>query len=212
MLSIKNKFLFIHIPKTGGNSIQKSLVDYSEDEIVVKLPVQDGINRFAISSKYDVKKHSTLLEYKNKIDADLYSQIYKFSVIRNPWDRVVSLYFHSYRTWNKKKFTQTIKDAHKMRDFIRLEKPAQGLAGYFKQGIDSSPLDQDIDFLIHFENIDEDFKTVCEKLNIPYRQLSTLNQSKRSEYTNYYDNSSRKLVEKLYADEIDFGKYTYANK
>ena len=34
MISKKNKFIFIHIPKTAGNSIRLAINDYSEDEII----------------------------------------------------------------------------------------------------------------------------------------------------------------------------------
>ena len=39
--------LFLHIPKTAGNSIQNILRDYSEDEIVAR-GGQDGLERFEV--------------------------------------------------------------------------------------------------------------------------------------------------------------------
>lgn len=50
MISLKNKFLFIHAPRTGGNSIAKALIDYSDDEIVVLAESHDGIERFGVSN------------------------------------------------------------------------------------------------------------------------------------------------------------------
>ena len=41
MISIKKNFLFIHVPKTGGNSMQNILRDYSEDQIVALAKHQD---------------------------------------------------------------------------------------------------------------------------------------------------------------------------
>ena len=51
MLSIKKKFLFIHIPKKAGNSIQNVLKHYSEDEIVSLNHLQDGVERFEVRNK-----------------------------------------------------------------------------------------------------------------------------------------------------------------
>ena len=61
MISTQKKFLFIHVPKTGGNSIQNILHEYSEDEIVASAKHQDGVERFEVrNSKYNIRKHSTL--------------------------------------------------------------------------------------------------------------------------------------------------------
>ena len=65
MISFQKRFLFVHIPKTAGNSIQSVLRDYSEDELVALRGEQDGIERFGLRNpKYKIKKHSTLAEYR----------------------------------------------------------------------------------------------------------------------------------------------------
>ena len=60
MLSLKHKFLFIHIPRTGGNSIQNHLRQFSEDnlESVQKGP-NDTLHRFeVINRRLKTTKHS----------------------------------------------------------------------------------------------------------------------------------------------------------
>jgi hypothetical protein len=68
MISLQKRFLFVHIPKTAGNSIQSVLRDYSEDQLVALRKEQDGIERFGLRNpKYKIKKHSTLSEYHDAL-------------------------------------------------------------------------------------------------------------------------------------------------
>lgn len=94
MISIQSKFLFIHVPKTGGNSIQNILRNCSEDEIVTLYEHQDGIERFGVRNRrYNISKHSSLAHYKSALDASTYRSLFKFAVIRNPWNMMISFFY-----------------------------------------------------------------------------------------------------------------------
>src|SRR5438552_8498019 len=115
MISFQKRFLFIHIPKTAGNSIQNVLRDYSEDQLVALRKEQDGIERFGLRNpKYKIKKHSTLIDYKTALGEAQFGPLYKFTCVRNPWDRMVSLYFtptQSTAAWDRKKFRNLVSKA-----------------------------------------------------------------------------------------------------
>lgn len=120
------KVIFLHYPKTGGNSIQDALRDYSEDSLVIKNKKQDGKERFELRSKKYPKltKHSNLNQYKKAIGRDFIN--YKiFCTTRNPWDRLISFYFspHSGRTqWQREEFVNFIKSSPTLEDYIWVKK------------------------------------------------------------------------------------------
>src|SRR5438132_2663292 len=125
MISFQKQFLFVHIPKTAGNSIQSVLRDYSEDEIVALRSEQDGIERFGLRNPhYKLRKHSTLAEYRAALGQAQFVNLYKFTCVRNPWDRMVSYYFTPTRNsgvWDRKKFRKLIAKTLPVADYLRVD-------------------------------------------------------------------------------------------
>jgi sulfotransferase famil protein len=200
MISLKKRFLFVHIPKTAGNSIQSVLRDYSEDELVALRGEQDGVERFGLRNpRYKVKKHSTLAEYRAALGEAEFGTLYKFTCVRNPWDRMVSYYFtptQNAEVWDRKKFRKIISVALSVADYLQLDKSEEDPFG-------------NVDSFIRFENLADDFRAVCAALGILPTTLPRYNRSKREHYSEYYDEELRELVRGRFAAEIERFGYTF---
>jgi len=174
MISFQKRFLFVHIPKTAGNSIQSALRDYSEDQLIALRKEQDGIERFGLRNpNYKIKKHSTLGEYRDALGDEQFRSLYKFTCVRNPWDRMVSYYFtptQSPETWDRKRFREIISKGVSVADYLRLDR-------------DEEDPFANVNYIIRFENLTDDFRTVCGTLGISPTTLPQYNRSSREHYS-----------------------------
>jgi hypothetical protein len=200
MISLQKRFLFVHIPKTAGNSIQSVLRDYSEDQVVALRKEQDGIERFGLRNpKYKIKKHSTLSEYRDALGHEQFRDLYKFTCVRNPWDRMVSYYFtptQSPETWSPKKFRGIISKAVSVPDYLRLD-------------IGEEEPFANVDYIMRFESLVDDFRAVCMAIGISPPTLPQYNRSSREHYSKYYDDELREFVRTRFAAEIERFNYTF---
>jgi hypothetical protein len=217
MLSLQKKFLFIHVPKTGGNSVQNIIREFSEDRIIKNAHDHDGFEEFEVrNDQYAFNKHSTYRDYKSQIEAPVFQELYKFATVRNPWDRMISFYFSPHRRiggeWDRDNFIQMLKEVRPVRRFVRDRSVLERVsirAGWGENWFARQKLDQDIDFIIRFEALNEDFAQVCTRLDIPYSPLPHRNKSKRQHYSHYYDTELIELVRARFPDEIAFGNYEF---
>ena len=173
MISFSHKFLFVHVPKTAGNSIQGILRHYSEDRIVTR-EGQDGVERFGVESEgRKLVKHSTLADYYRELGSERADGLFKFACVRNPWERMISFYFSPHRGevgWSPRKFRQFVdKEVRPLRDFFALgdEKKAG-----------RSPF-ENLDHVIRHDHLDSDFGEVCRRIGIPAQELPVRNKSSR---------------------------------
>jgi hypothetical protein len=197
-----NNIIFLHIPKTGGNSIQDALRNYSQDKIVVRNSWQDGFERFSVESeKYEkLTKHSNLNDYFGAL-GDNFFKYRVFTVIRNPFDRLVSFYFSPHR--GKVDFNAS--------DFEAFIIKIPSLEGHIciKRATNKTPeLYKNITFM-RFENLGSDFAKLCTELGIKKIDLPHRNRSNRPDYRECYNTNLRKWVEKTHKLEFSIGRYHF---
>ena len=95
IISHKYRFVFVHIPKTGGTSIVRTLAqDVGKHDVIFHddfkeqnhnrqhFPINAGLNNLYSHSLFRTFEKKSI----NKLDYTL------FAVVRNPWDRLVSMY------------------------------------------------------------------------------------------------------------------------
>lgn len=88
---IYKNLLFIHMPKTGGNSFQKNLyLNGSYQGSLYAHANQDFTNRFSIKDKFTKSKHQTLSEYSEICKIEDFKIV---TIIREPTHRLLSAYF-----------------------------------------------------------------------------------------------------------------------
>ena len=96
----EKNILFIHIPKTGGTVIENQLKFlYKETLFGLNISLLDPpYNKIYLQHQY----YTTLYQFKNRLNIN-FDNIKTFSVVRNPYDRVISDLFW----WNliRKDFT-----------------------------------------------------------------------------------------------------------
>ncbi len=206
LVSYHKKFLFVHIFKTAGTSINNSLARYC---------YRSGSTRpsnwmaFLMTNwkkihRTPIKKHATALEIRESLDRGIFDEAFKFSFVRNPWDWQVSLY-HYILDNPKNRGHEETKAMGSFRSFVF----SRETSDFTQTGclVDESN-NLLVDFVGRFENINEDFCTICSKVGIAAR-LPHINKSQRTGYRDYYDAETRELTARLYAEDIERFGYTF---
>ena len=172
MISHQYKTIFVHINRTGGSSIET-----------------------AFGKR--LKNHQRPKEIINKIGIKKWNDFFKFTFVRNPWDRIVSIYHH--RKQNRRIVNEDFKNwVYTIDQFSSFN---QLWWIKYKNKIE-------MDFIGRFENLEVDFKKICNEIGADL-QLPHVNSSKHTHYSNYYDIDSKKFVAKVCQEEIEVFKYKF---
>jgi hypothetical protein len=190
LISHKHKFIAIDVPKTGTTSINAVL---------------DGTNRADFTAVDSVKigmRHATYNECIAKFPNC--KNYFRFAFIRNPWDRLLSFYFfkkHNDRVKISK--DMSFKDYLKSSSFLdQFKYEAKNQFSY----VDGFG---EFSFIGRFENLQQDFNAICDKIKIPTPRLPHLNKTTHTHYTEYYDDETREIVAKKYAQDIEYFGYKF---
>ena len=66
-----------------------------------------------------------------------------------------------------------------------------------------------VDCIMRFENLADDFRAVCNTIGIPPPALPRYNRSSRDHYSKYYDDELREFVRARFAAEIERFNYRF---
>lgn len=180
MIDHDTKCIFVHIPKTGGTSIEEAF-GYSYSDLMYE-------------------KHLTPEEYVSEFGQDIWDSYFKFTFVRNPWDRMVS--------WLS--YMQQIslsKDPN-----LTMECMLQKEDEWHIYGRQQKWLNVDYDFVGFFENLNEDFDTVCKLIGVKFKELPWYLKTEHDHYSKYYTAKTKSMVDVMEADVIKEFGYTFDDR
>jgi hypothetical protein len=144
-----------------------------------------------------------------------WAQAFKFAIVRNPWDRAVSLYEYRVQTnqtglgSTSVPFEEWLRLVFVERDPYYHDQPKmlQSQSDWLKDASGNMP----VDFVGRFENLNAEFAVVAQKLGIT-AQLPHLNRSKRKTAKPYYTDDSVEIIARYFAEDIERFGYKYQPK
>jgi hypothetical protein len=193
----KYRCIFIHIPKTAGTSIL-----YNMGKTAGK-----GRQHFP----YYIYRLSNPIRYK---------KYFKFSFVRNPWDRVYSTYRYLLAGGNQygdKILAKSINAFESFEKFV-----LEGLGkGHFRNlnlflpqsnfvlGPNAEIM---VDFLGRYENLETDMKVIANKVGID-SQIPTMNKSPHLNLSDwrkaYTKNKTIEIIKEIYKQDVTVFGYNF---
>lgn len=230
MISHQKQFVFVHIPKCAGTSIESTLMPFTEGAIdSCKVLIRRNRNplRGPPWLQHLTAEEYTRIGYITEKDWNSY---YTFAIVRNPFARLVS----EYNAKGKSRKMKLLRMKWNFRNFVLHSLPSwyedNYLRGYdnyrhiipqvrFVRSRNGTTMVNDI---FKLEDMPGAFGKILEKLNlesVPIIHSNTSNYrdpdngsrllSEKLPYRDYYDSSTKAFVEKHYREDLDLFNYAF---
>ena len=219
--------LFVHIPKTAGQSIEQFFMDRLEldwDKDREALLLQGNDDRSRGTEKL---AHLSATEYVDDgyLSREEFDGLFKFSFVRNPWARILSEY--RYRNYFQHR---------SFRDFVLNKLPRPGWDDQYRHVMPQYDMLHDtrgnllVDFVGRFESLEQDFTEVRQRLGLSGARLPHRNRSDKKSrdlkrkvrnvlfmngenrlqsMADFYDDETRTAVEDYYRKDIETFGYEF---
>lgn len=228
MYSYDHKFIYVHIPKSGGTFIKHYLLSN----------IEPGYEENQNQQDYDDKYRTTCERSIGGILHEVpdYKNYFKFTVVRNPFDRVVSM-FSYLGGWKYDYFVENNIDSPKMpyvqkfhdfyiRDdfdgFIDYAYEQKAInefhAGYYETNLNRVRVRGrvEIDKFFKVEDMQECLFQLQMKLGFEsrkgfddWRKNSSAEYKKKKSYKEYYSTYSKDYIEKHFAEDLIYFNYGF---
>lgn len=216
-VNIEKKCIFVAIPKTGTTSVrsqikQKGFPLVKSQHLNIN-QIQKSIYMFLLINSLEKNTtfpSNTIPDKIIQIKAnEIFNEYFKFSAVRNPWARAVSLYSRK----------EGVKVNCSFEEFI--EKHTHASDTCFHPTLHKNQLDwicdeNDkiiIDYVYKLEEFEQAIKIIEEKTNGNLKlvnEIKNKNQNSNSKkYREMYNEKTKNIIAKNFEKDIDFFKYTF---
>jgi len=199
MINHQYQCIFIEIPKTASTSIRE----------IIGHPIKPHLDIGEIrDSLIHEARFSESVNPQQWAD-DIVSAYFKFTVVRNPWDRVVSLYLRreGIQPSGHISFDEFVERIEYSSDTCI--HPSRHR--YQLDWLRDKDGEINIDYIARFENIEQHWQEIASRLGIE-QALPHINRNETRvrHYTEFYNNNTRQKITDQFAIDIEYFSYSFA--
>jgi len=216
LLSVKHRFLFVHIAKTGGTSVRTSLQPLRRrDPWYWPMCLCSRFSRLSghrIATK--LPRHAKIVAAKELLPKGFFDSLFKFAFVRNPWDLQVSSFYHI-----RRERPQYLGGHTEFADFLRWKlDPERPYQYHLNTAIEFQTdylIDLHgtlmVDFIGRYEHLEDDFAEACRHIGIVPPSLAHKRKAtdRRRDYRGYYSDATAELVARHFRRDIELLDYTF---
>lgn len=217
IVSHKHRFIFVHLGRTAGRSLTAAIAPYcGADDIVTPSGKRTGRNYAGFD------RHFTAQEIRAAIGRERFEEYFKFTIERNPWDKIVSRYW-AYAAEPRKSLYKRVPEWLTGRPLsfdewfeLRVLQARFLTFGYYRfprhYGCymeDDRPL---VDFIGRYENLTEHLAVISDRIGIPVvlsKTRGTNRHKERVPYTERFDERKQRIVADWYRKDLAYLGYRF---
>jgi hypothetical protein len=212
IISLGRKYIFVHAPKTAGTSMALALEARAMKDDIMLGDTPKAVKRRKrmkdVKSAGRLWKHSTLADIDGVITPEQMDELFIFTLVRNPWDRMVS-YYHWLQAQTFQHDAVTLAQTMTFTEFAQSAQIISSFKATPAQRYMTDVMGKvRCNAYIRTEHFAEDVVPLVDHLGFDL-SLDHVNASKRrSGYQSYYCDGSRAAVE--IACAVDIARFGYS--
>ena len=206
IVSHLHRYIFVPMPKTGTHSVRQALREHLGPEDIEQVGLFVN-KRFPFEPIAEIRHgHLSVRQVRPYLGDEVCDAYFKFSFVRNPFDRFVS--YCAFMTRQHGAFDRDPQGT--MRKILFEVRPLDHVhfqPQYTLLVDDAGNLEMDM--IGRVETMQESYDAVCARIGIPSRALDRVNSSRRGDYRQYYDQALIDGVAELYRRDLELFDYTF---
>lgn len=202
IISPQRRYIFVHIPKTGGTSMALALEGRAaKDDILIgdtpKARRRKGRLK-GLQSQGRLWKHSRLRDIAGLVDP---ADFFVFTLVRNPWDRLVS-YYHWLRDQSFDHPAVALAQVVDFKTFLQSRQTQEGLRRQpYQSNVTGADGQDHCDLYARLEHPD-DMAPLWGYLGFQLTIPITNQSERKRDWRVYYDDETAEIVKKIAGEDI----------